>query len=97
MVPDFLIDLKQLIQTRFLNASGIIYCQKRETCDTLAADLAKNGIVCKAYHAALNKQTKTEVQEAWQVGTIPLIICTIAFGMGIDVLLSFFSFFYLFY
>lgn len=49
MVPDFLADLKQLIQTRFLNASGIIYCQKRETCDTLAADLAKNGIVCKGY------------------------------------------------
>ena len=39
-----------------------------------------------AYHAALTKKQRTEIQTAWQTNVIPLIVCTIAFGMGIDVI-----------
>jgi len=41
-----------------------------------------------AYHAALTKKQRTEIQTAWQTNIIPLIVCTIAFGMGIEVIID---------
>ena len=37
-----------------------------------------------AFHSALSKAERTAAQVNWQKGDIPLIVCTVAFGMGID-------------
>jgi superfamily II DNA helicase RecQ len=67
---------------------GIIYCQKRETCDMLATDLKLLNIPCAAYHASLSANERTEIQQKWETNEVPIIISTIAFGMGIDVCLQ---------
>ena len=39
---------------------------------------------CKAYHAALKPAERTEVQEDWTAGRVPVIAATVSFGMGVD-------------
>lgn len=46
--------------------------------------LNQSGILCKAYHAGMTSEERTQVQEDFASDKIRLIIATIAFGMGID-------------
>lgn len=47
-------DLVNLLQTRFKNKSGIIYCVSRKDCEKLAETLKRNyKIACDFYHAEL--------------------------------------------
>ena len=39
---------------------------------------------CKAYHAALKPSERTEVQDDWMEGRVPVIAATVSFGMGVD-------------
>jgi len=82
-IPNWKEDMKDFILQQNNNC-GIVYCQKRETCEALANSLTHAGITCKPYHAAMTKKQRTQVQQEWQSGEVPLIICTVAFGMGID-------------
>ena len=43
-----------------------------------------NGIVSDFYHAGLSNALRTEKQEQWIKNDIRIIVCTNAFGMGID-------------
>ncbi|XP_025087537.1 ATP-dependent DNA helicase Q5-like [Pomacea canaliculata] len=63
---------------------GIVYCRTRDGCHEIAARLTRKGIPCKAYHAALKASERTEVQEDWMEGRVPVIAATISFGMGVD-------------
>ncbi len=62
----------------------IIYCFSRNGTEKLAADLQANGIKAEAYHAGLPPIERTRIQEAFIRDQIPVIVATIAFGMGID-------------
>ncbi|KAF8474900.1 P-loop containing nucleoside triphosphate hydrolase protein [Kalaharituber pfeilii] len=66
--------------------SGIIYCQRRQTCEELAATLRDNGIGAKSYHAGMTNDEKEEVSRSWQTDKpgYDVIVATTAFGMGID-------------
>eukprot|EP00727_Mastigamoeba_balamuthi_P006427 m51a1_g2404 putative atp-dependent dna helicase q-like 3 (691) ;mRNA; r:768417-771908 len=64
--------------------SGIIYCIKRETCESIAGQLERAGVSCKAYHGKLDPSTRSQVQEDWKAGKTRVVVATIAFGMGID-------------
>ncbi|CAI5469516.1 unnamed protein product, partial [Closterium sp. Yama58-4] len=63
---------------------GIIYCHSRSTCDELACWLTRDGLKCKVYHAGLSTAARTEALDDWSRGKIPIMIATVAFGMGID-------------
>ncbi|CAI5511246.1 unnamed protein product, partial [Closterium sp. Naga37s-1] len=63
---------------------GIIYCHSRSTCDELACWLTRDGLRCKVYHAGLSTAARTEALDDWSRGKIPIMIATVAFGMGID-------------
>lgn len=64
--------------------SGIIYCLSRKGTEQLTEALEKNGIVAKAYHAGLNFEARSKIQEDFIFDNTQVICATIAFGMGID-------------
>jgi len=78
--------IQQILQ--FLNnrkeESGIIYCLSRKSTETLADRLNTNGFEAKAYHAGLDAETRSEIQNDFVSDKTPIIVATIAFGMGID-------------
>ena len=64
--------------------AGIIYCATRKMVDELAADLDANGWPALPYHAGLEDNVRHANQERFIRGNAPLIVATIAFGMGIN-------------
>ncbi len=66
------------------NESGIIYCQSRQTVETVAAHLQQEGINALPYHAGLPDAVRAENQERFIRDDTQIIVATIAFGMGID-------------
>lgn len=63
---------------------GIVYVRSRRKTREIAEFLTASGISSDYYHAGLSYETKTERQNAWQTGTIRVMVATNAFGMGID-------------
>ncbi len=69
---------------RGVEGSGIVYMRHRRRCEETAAFLTANGISASYYHAGLSGETRAARQEAWKRGEIRVMVCTNAFGMGID-------------
>ncbi len=67
-----------------LKGTGIIYAKNRKTTVLLASLLNKNGVVADFYHAGLELENRHLKQQSWQKGFTRVIVCTNAFGMGID-------------
>jgi ATP-dependent DNA helicase RecQ len=66
------------------DASTIIYCFSRKDTESLALQLTHKGHKALAYHAGLPAQDRKRVQERFIRDEVPIIVATIAFGMGID-------------
>ena len=64
--------------------SGIIYCLSRKKVEEMAELLHVNGIKARPYHAGLDAKTRAEIQDAFLMEEVNVIVATIAFGMGID-------------
>lgn len=64
--------------------TGIVYVRNRKRTEELAAFLKSSGIEASYYHAGLGSLTRAERQENWKNGTTRVMVCTNAFGMGID-------------
>ncbi|KAI0637283.1 P-loop containing nucleoside triphosphate hydrolase protein [Trametes polyzona] len=65
--------------------TGIIYCSSRARCEELAKALRDgHKLVARHYHANMNEHDKKRVQEEWSRGVVPIIVATIAFGLGVD-------------
>ena len=66
------------------NEPTVIYCFSRKETESVAADLRANGLNALAYHAGLDSPVRNETQEKFIRDDVPIIVATIAFGMGID-------------
>lgn len=66
------------------NGSSVVYCKSRKQTQQIASFLIMHGINADFYHAGLNNQERAEKQEKWINNSIQSIVCTNAFGMGID-------------
>lgn len=66
------------------NESGIIYCLSRKATETVAEKLRNANVNAMAYHAGINHDIRTQIQEDFINDTCQVICATIAFGMGID-------------
>ena len=77
-------DIVKRINSDFSEKTGIIYCLSRKKCEELSEKLQQHGINCDPYHAGQSSKLRTSIQQKWQTGETPLIVATIAFGMGID-------------
>jgi ATP-dependent DNA helicase RecQ len=64
--------------------NGIIYCQSRKSAERTADHLRRAGISALAYHAGLEPEVRTRVQDAFRNDDCDVVVATIAFGMGID-------------
>ena len=76
-------DIIKFIKTH-TGKSGIIYCLSRKKVEELAEILRANGINASAYHAGMESNVRSAVQDDFIKENIDVIVATIAFGMGID-------------
>ncbi|HTA82997.1 MAG TPA: ATP-dependent DNA helicase RecQ, partial [Bacteroidia bacterium] len=67
-----------------VKGSGIIYVRNRRKTEEVALFLKQNGISADFYHAGLPHEQRNARQEAWLNDRIRIMVCTNAFGMGIN-------------
>jgi ATP-dependent DNA helicase RecQ len=66
------------------NCPTIIYVSRTRKAYLLAERLANDGFSAKPYHGKMDKQEKTENQDAFLNGETQIMVATSAFGMGVD-------------
>lgn len=64
--------------------TGIVYCSSRRHCKNIAGLLQLHNIEAEFYHAGLTQQERSKRQQDWISNKIRVMVCTNAFGMGID-------------
>lgn len=69
---------------RGVPGTGIVYMRNRAKCEEMAAALKAAGISADFYHAGLQSISRSERQQDWKSGKTRVMVCTNAFGMGID-------------
>jgi ATP-dependent DNA helicase RecQ len=67
-----------------LEGSSIIYCRNRRRTKEISDLLNMHGISADYYHAGLGQEDRNDKQERWMKNDMRVIVCTNAFGMGID-------------
>ena len=78
--------LKQIVRHCLQNAgkSGIVYCLSRKKVEQIAETLRVNGVKALAYHAGMDSNMRSSIQDQFLMQDVDVIVATIAFGMGID-------------
>jgi len=74
-----LIDILQKV-----NGTAIVYCRNRKLTKETAHLLQLSNISADYYHAGLDQKNRNQKQENWIEDKTRVIVCTNAFGMGID-------------
>lgn len=67
-----------------LRGVGVVYVRNRRKTQEIAGYLRSNKIDADFYHAGLDAQTRDKKQNSWMQNKTRVIVCTNAFGMGID-------------
>jgi len=66
------------------NRPAIVYCGTRKQTEEVAAELRVAEIAAVAYHAGLQPEHRTAIQERFMATDTGVICATNAFGMGVD-------------
>ncbi len=69
---------------RAVPGTCIIYMRNRRKCEEIAAFLQSSGESASFYHAGLDSLSRSSRQADWKSGKTRIMVCTNAFGMGID-------------
>lgn len=64
--------------------TAIVYARSRRRTENIAAALRGQAWPAEHFHAGVEAPDKKRVQEGFVAGTVPVIVATNAFGMGID-------------
>lgn len=67
-----------------IRGSGIVYVRSRQKTKELSDFLNQQDLSADYYHAGLSNTDKNRKQRAWKENQTRIIVCTNAFGMGID-------------
>jgi ATP-dependent DNA helicase RecQ len=67
-----------------LTGAAIIYCNTRNNVSHLAQLLIAYGYHVGEYHAGMPIEARKKVQNDWMENKTPIVVCTNAFGMGIN-------------
>ncbi len=76
------VKLLEILQN--VNGTSIVYCSSRKHTQEIARLLQQNKISASYYHAGLDAAIREKNQNEWLSGKISCMVCTNAFGMGID-------------
>jgi ATP-dependent DNA helicase RecQ len=66
------------------NQAGLIYVRTRKDSEELAVWLTEKGYNTASYHGGLGATERRKVEASWLEGKMPFVVCTCAFGMGIN-------------
>lgn len=83
----FNVENKVVKMIDILQKSGgcsLVYCRNRRRTRELSTALAAAGISADYYHAGLDAETRSGKQDEWLQDKTRVMVCTNAFGMGID-------------
>jgi len=69
---------------RKVPGTSIVYCKSRKRTKEISELLQLQSIPSDYYHAGLPQEERSKRQEAWINNKTRVIVCTNAFGMGID-------------
>ena len=69
---------------RVVGGTAIVYARSRRSCEELARMLSGHGFAFAHYHAGLDAEERTRIQDAFVAGELQGVVATTAFGMGID-------------
>ena len=72
----------QILQN--VHGCAIVYCKSRKRTQEVAQLLQLQQITADYYHAGLSNDERSKRQEAWLRNETRVMVCTNAFGMGID-------------
>jgi ATP-dependent DNA helicase RecQ len=64
--------------------TGLVYVRSRRDSEELAEWFGQLGYATAAYHAGLSAQERREIEASWLSGKSQFVVCTCAFGMGIN-------------
>lgn len=67
-----------------LQGKALVYTRSRSQSEQVALWLTKHGYPAQAYHAGLSPELRDLRQKSWMSHEFPIMVCTSAFGMGID-------------
>ena len=85
LVKDCPDKIQELIHTfQHTQGSAIVYVRSRRRTKEIAQALCQAGLSATFYHAGLEHEVKDQRQCDWQQDRVRIIVCTNAFGMGID-------------
>jgi len=75
-----------LMKRRLENLQGgaIVYTGTRNNVESIVRHLVREGIEATGYHAGMEEEERSRIQEAFLDGRSNIIVATNAFGMGID-------------
>jgi ATP-dependent DNA helicase RecQ len=77
--------LGELLRAAPPGAGGIIYTGTRRDAEAVAAHVTDTlGVPTRYYHGQLEAAARSEVQDAFLAGDLPVVAATNAFGLGID-------------
>ncbi|KAG8687481.1 hypothetical protein FRC09_013465, partial [Ceratobasidium sp. 395] len=81
-LDDKINQLVPMLQNR--NGPVVVYVTLQAHTEECQRKLAAKGISSRIYHAGVPSETRTEVQDWFMSSADGIVVCTIAFGMGID-------------
>lgn len=73
-----------LKRVEFADKPGIVYVATHKHAETLATELKQRGVDAAFYHGGLKAKDRSEIQDRFMSGKVPVIVATNAFGMGVD-------------
>ena len=82
--PQILSLLTARLRDRQPPGAAVVYVTLQKTAETVAESLAAAGIDARPYHAGLPDDQRAGTQDWFMRHPAPVIVATIAFGMGID-------------
>ena len=74
--------IRRLVRSE--SGAVVIYAGTRRVVETIRSDLAQLGTPTAAYHAGLEPEARSRVQEQFLTGKTRKVVATNAFGMGVD-------------
>ena len=63
---------------------AVVFVSSRKNAEELSDFLIGQGWSCRHFHAGIDPNTKTDIQDDFKAGRLRIIVATNAFGMGVD-------------